>query len=180
MRTRTRIPPRLVPLGAAFLLAAAPGALAAQSTSADASTSGPLYEELARQDSILFDAAFFSCDAAKVNAMLTDDVEFYHDRGGAAVGPQVRAQFESLTASCPRRQGVRRELVPGSLRVYPMDGYGAVQTGTHRFVQANETGIAMFVHLWKREDGGWKVARVLSFDHRPDVPAAGSRPRPDD
>jgi ketosteroid isomerase-like protein len=165
---------RLIPIAFVVSLALAAPATA-QSASADPTTSGPLYDELARLDSILFDAAFYSCDAAKVNSMFTDDVEFYHDVGGAAVGDQVRAQFASLAASCPRTQGVTRVLVPGSLRVYPMNGYGAVQTGTHRFVQANETGIAMFVHLWKRgEDGTWKIARVISFDHHADPSAATS------
>lgn len=161
---------RLTPLAVALALAAAPATLFAQ---ADPATSGPLYDELARMDSILFDAAFVSCDAAKVNAMFTEDVEFYHDVTGAARGPEVRAQFERLAAGCPRRQGVRREVVPGSLRVYAMNDYGAVQTGTHRFVQPNQTGIAMFVHLWKRgEDGTWRISRVLSFDHRSDASAS--------
>jgi hypothetical protein len=31
---------------------------------------------------------------------------------------------------------------------------------------------AKFVHLWKREASGWRLARVLSFDHRPAAPEA--------
>jgi len=29
-----------------------------------------------------------------------------------------------------------------------------------------EAGIAKFVHLWRHSDGQWRLARVLSFDHR--------------
>jgi ketosteroid isomerase-like protein len=172
----TTITPRLVAL--AVLLAAAPAALRAQATPPDPGASGPLYEELARQDSLLFDAAFVTCDAAKVNALMADDVEFYHDVTGMAQGPQVRAQFERLTGNCPQRMGVTRELVRESLRVYPMNDYGAVQTGTHRFVQrgGEPATTAMFVHLWRRVDGAWKVTRVISYDHRVDAAAGGASP----
>ncbi len=138
-------------------------------TPADPATSGALYEELARMDSLLFDAAFVTCDAAKANAILTDDIEFYHDKTGFESGQQVRETFQRLTGSCPGERGIRRELVTGSLQVYPMKAYGAVQTGTHRFVErgAPTMTVAKFVHLWRKANGEWKLSRVLSFDHRP-------------
>jgi hypothetical protein len=50
-----------------------------------------------------------------------------------------------------------------------MQGYGAVQIGRHVFAKAGDPGLeaAQFVHLWKREGDQWRLARVLSFDHRP-------------
>jgi hypothetical protein len=130
----------------------------------DATRSGPLFEELARMDHELFEAAFVTCNASKFRAIFTDDAEFYHDRTGAAVGEAART-----LKSCPRDNGVTRTLVPASLEVYPMQGYGAIQIGRHFFARKGEPGseIARFVHLWKREDGAWRLARVLSFDHRP-------------
>jgi ketosteroid isomerase-like protein len=59
-------------------------------------------------------------------------------------------------------------VVPGSLRVYPIDGYGATQVGMHRFdEEGSETStLARFVHVWQRqEDGTWRLPRVLSLDH---------------
>jgi hypothetical protein len=167
--------PRLIVRIAAVLATAGPTVLAAQSTPpADPASSGATYDELARADSTLFDAAFVTCDAAKVNAMLAPDVEFYHDVNGMQAGDEVRAQFERLAQGCPRLKGIQRELVPGTLRVYPMNHYGAVQTGVHRFVQANGDPAeeARFIHLWKRVDGRWMLARVISYDHR-----AGGTPR---
>lgn len=130
----------------------------------DAARSGPLFEELARMDHELFEAAFVSCNASKFRALFTDDAEFYHDRTGASIGEAART-----LKSCPRDSGVTRTLVPASLEVYPMQGYGAIQIGRHVFARKGEPGseVARFVHLWKREDGAWRLARVLSFDHRP-------------
>jgi hypothetical protein len=138
----------------------------------DGLRSGALFDALAQMDSILFDASFVSCDAAKANAIFTDDVEFYHDQTGLAVGEQVRENTRRLTASCPRERGIKRTIVPGSLRVYPIEGYGAVQMGLHRF---DERGVATatlakFVNVWRLQDGRSQLARVLSFDHHA-VPA---------
>lgn len=123
-----------------------------------------LFNELARMDKELFDVAFVTCDESKFRSLFTEDAEFYHDRTGAAYGEAVRT-----LKSCPRDNGVRRTLVPNSLEVYPIDGYGAIQIGRHLFTREGEKGseVAKFVHLWQKKDGAWRLARVLSFDHRP-------------
>jgi hypothetical protein len=135
--------------------------------SVDGSRSGALFEELARMDSLLFDASFASCDASRANAIFADDVEFYHDEAGFSSGEQVRENTRRLTASCPGARGITRTIVPGSLRVYPIESYGAVQVGIHRFDEhgAATSTLAQFVHLWRLQDGQWRLARVLSFDH---------------
>ena len=61
-----------------------------------------------------------------------------------------------------------RELVPGSLEVYPLPSYGAIQVGTHRFLHPQEPGSigqARFIHVWQKTDGAWKLRRVISYDH---------------
>lgn len=134
----------------------------------DPSTSGALYDALTRMDSILFNATFVACDLQTINSLLSDDVEFYHDKTGFESGPQVRETFQRLTQSCPHARGITRELLEGSLQVYPIKDYGAVQMGVHRFVEqgAPTTTIAKFVHLWQQKDGAWRLTRVLSLDHR--------------
>jgi hypothetical protein len=138
----------------------------------DGLRSGALFDALAQMDSDLFDASFASCDAAKANAIFTDDVEFYHDQAGFSVGEKVRENTRRLTASCPGARGVKRTVVPGTLRVYPIEGYGAVQMGMHRFDErgASTSTLARFVSLWRWQEGRWRLARVLSLDHR-SVPA---------
>jgi hypothetical protein len=140
------------------------GAISTSGFAEDTARSGQLFDELARMDAQLFEAAFVTCDADKFRAIFTDDAEFYHDRTGLAVGDAARTM-----KSCPRDNGVTRSLVPGSLEVFPMNDYGAIQMGRHVFARKGEPGseVARFVHLWKQDKGVWRLARVLSFDHRP-------------
>jgi len=117
-------------------------------------------------DSALFDA-YNQCDLEKFGTFFIDEVEFYHDQGGLTLGRQ------NLTESVNKNicGKVRRELAPGTLQVYPMRGFGAVEMGVHRFhqpkVDPNEpVGEAKFIHLWQNKEGIWKITRVISYDHR--------------
>ncbi|HTH28455.1 MAG TPA: DUF4440 domain-containing protein, partial [Sphingobium sp.] len=63
-----------------------------------------------------------------------------------------------------------RELVPGSLKVYPIKGFGAIAQGSHRFCQFSSgacEGLADFTMIWREQDGKWELTRVLSYGHRP-------------
>jgi hypothetical protein len=70
---------------------------------------------------------------------------------------------------------VRRELVKGSLHVYSIDNYGAVEIGEHRFFLTQKgkkeklDGIGKFVNVWRKKDGEWRMSRVLSYGFRPGV-----------
>ena len=117
-------------------------------------------------DSALFEA-YNQCDLEKFGTFFIDDVEFYHDQGGVTLGRQ------NLTESVKKNicGKVRRELVPETLEVYPMRGYGAVEMGVHRFHQPKvdpnkPVGEAKFVHLWQNKEGVWRITRVISYDHR--------------
>ena len=81
-----------------------------------------------RLDAQLFDA-YNACDLVTFGALLGVDVEFYHDKGGLMQGrrPVVTAVEKNICGK------VRREIVPGTLKSYPMDNYGLVQLGEHRF-----------------------------------------------
>ncbi|RSL17440.1 uncharacterized protein DUF4440 [Edaphobacter aggregans] len=115
-------------------------------------------------DTQLFDA-YNNCDIDKLGSLVVDDLEFYHDKTGLMVGKQpfLVAIKNNICGK------VTRELVKGSLEVYPLKGYGAVEIGVHRFhhpgVQNDVLGEAKFIHLWQYKDGAWKVSRVISYDH---------------
>jgi hypothetical protein len=149
----------------ALLLAAVllPFAFAHAQTQQGLPPTDELYKTIAGLDAALFDA-YNHCNLDKLGSMVTEDLEFYHDQTGLAVGRQslINAVRDNICGK------VHRELVPGTLEVYPIKGYGAVEIGIHRFTHPNDPGPggeARFVHVWRLKDGTWQVTRVLSFDH---------------
>lgn len=121
-----------------------------------------LYDTISRLDSLLFDA-YNNCKPEVFASLISADVEFYHDRGG------LDTSKANLVASIKNNicGKVRRELLPGSIEVYPIPGYGAVQMGAHRFYNLAEgsgpSRFSKFVHTLHRENDGWKLARVISL-----------------
>lgn len=128
-----------------------------------------LFDKLAALDHSLFAStmgAYGQCDLDKVASFFSEDVEFYHDQGGLT---RTRAALlEQIKNVCGKQ---RRELVAGSLEAYPIPGYGAIQTGAHRFYHPQGSGevggtvIAKFLHVWQNQDGAWKITRVVSYAH---------------
>ena len=115
-------------------------------------------------DEKLFDA-YNHCDLKTLGAMVSDDLEFYHDQTGLMVGkgPFLEAIQNNICGK------VERTLVPGSLEVHRLKGYGAVEIGVHRFHRPGQTdelgGEAKFVQLWQNKEGAWRLTRVISYDH---------------
>jgi hypothetical protein len=138
--------------------------LASAQSNPGTQASDELVKTITALDTALFDSAN-RCDLAKFGSLLADDLEFYHDQGGLAVGKQKT--IDAVKSNICGK--VRRELVPGALEVYPIHGYGAVEIGVHRFYhpgqQPDTPGEAKFIHVWQLKDGVWKVTRVISLDH---------------
>lgn len=124
-----------------------------------------LYIEIAHMDSVLFNA-FNSRDTLTFKKFFTEDLEFYHDKGGLT-GYQHTIEFMRSTAKSTN--GLRRDLVPGSLEVYPIPNYGAMEIGAHTFCHQEDgkqdCGTFKFVHIWKKVGNEWKIARVVSYGH---------------
>ena len=133
----------------------------------DSKESNALYDTIAHMDSLLF-AAFNARDINKIKTMFSADLEFYHDLGGVTDYEQNMVNFKK-TFDSDRR--VRRELVAGSLKVYPIANYGAVEVGSHRFYgteKGKEERLgseAKFVQVWQKKESAWKVTRVISYAH---------------
>jgi ketosteroid isomerase-like protein len=124
-----------------------------------------LRRKVASLDAELFDA-FNRCDLEKFSSFFVEDLEFYHDNDGLTVGRE-KVTDAVRNNICGK---IRRELVPATLEVYPLRGYGAIEIGVHRFhhPKAEDTepvGEGKFVHVWQNKDGAWKITRVLSYDH---------------
>ena len=125
-----------------------------------------LFKTIQSLDTQLFDA-YNHCNLEKFASLIADDVEFYHDKSGLSLGRA--ALVEGIKNNICGK--VTRELVPGTLEVYPIANYGAVELGVHRFhhpghEEPGSVGEAKFIHLWQNKDGVWKITRVISFDHQ--------------
>lgn len=126
-----------------------------------------LTRKIAYMDSVLF-YAFNTCDVNISKSLFTEDLEFYHDAGGLTNYTQ---NVKAIVQRCNGETKVRRELVKGSLEVFPIKDFGAIQIGSHRFYYTGKgqeeklEGTFKFVHIWKNINGDWKISRVISYDH---------------
>jgi len=131
--------------------------------------SDSLFETVSALDAETFES-FNNCSSMeqlqKHAGYFAVDVEFYHDTGGVTWSRQdMIANTEKHI--CGK---VSRELVSGSLKVYPIKDYGAIAQGVHRFCQVSTgdcEGLADFAIVWRNQDGEWQITRVLSYGHRP-------------
>jgi hypothetical protein len=145
-------------LALAALLAAAPAPTA----------ENPLTQEIAALDGKVFDA-YNRCDLPTFSRYFDPKVAFYHDNGGATF--EREAMVDGVRKYICGK--VRRELIPASFRVFPIKDYGAIEEGEHRFCELATQrceGIAKFVMVWARRDGGWEITNVLSYGHRAATP----------
>lgn len=126
-----------------------------------------LYAEIAHMDSVMFNA-FNAHDVEKLKTTFSEDLEFYHDKGGLTGYVQSMENFSKLFEN-NKTTGLRRDLVKGSLEVYPIKDYGAIETCLHKFCHVengkDDCGTFKNVMVWQKKDGQWKVTRVVSYDH---------------
>ena len=124
-----------------------------------------LYKEIARMDSVVFNA-FNTRDIEQFKSFFAEDLEFYHDKGGLT-GYDHTINFLKTTAK--QNNQLRRELVKGSLQVYPIPGYGAMEIGAHTFCHMEngkqDCGTFKFVQIWQKKNDKWIITRVVSYDH---------------
>jgi ketosteroid isomerase-like protein len=148
--------------------------LAAGLVAANAAPAAPaqdLTATIAALDTAAFEA-FNDCAAPgkldKYASFFAPDVEFYHDLGGVtwtrdAMIAQTRANV------CGKFQ---RELVPGTLKVWPIKDFGALARGEHQFCHFKPDGAthpcegrAEFTILWRKQGDTWTITRAFSYGH---------------
>ncbi len=153
-----------------ILLAAACGFAGTAFAQSTAPTIPPIAEltrivkDLDRQH---FDA-YNSCDLKKLESLYAPGAEFYYDMNNRVLNG------EQLVAAVKRNicGKVQRRLIESSLEVYPMAGFGAVESGRHCFIPTGKTECmqeARFFMLWKFDGVNWQLTRVISYDHK-DMP----------
>jgi len=121
-----------------------------------------LYAAIVHMDSVYFNA-YNSCDMETQARLYADNIEFYHDKGGLTTSKQ-----DLLDAIKKNICGkVTRELVSGSIEVYPIAGFGAVEMGLHRFINHAEGDSRSkpdkFIIVWQQKNDQWRITRVISL-----------------
>jgi len=124
-----------------------------------------LYDTIVHEDSVFF-GAYNTCaiHLREYADFYADNLEFYHDKGGI--------MFSKTDVVEATRKNVcghtTRTLVPGSLEVYPIANYGAIEIGFHTFTNSNDPPKTYhhpgrFVLIWHHIDGKWMITRVISL-----------------
>lgn len=120
----------------------------------------------------LFWEAYNQCDIDRMTTFLTDDMEFYHDKGGP-IYTLEKFKENIRTGLCGKADWrLRREALPETVRVFPMNNYGGLISGEHIFYindgkKETPDGYGKFAQLWKFENNQWKMSRIISYDHGP-------------
>lgn len=125
-----------------------------------------LYATIIFQDSILFDA-FNSRNLDKLKSCFTDNLEVYQDNTGVRDYDQTIASFKELFQ---KDYVLTRKLLKESAEVYPIKGFGAIETGRHTFCHTEngklECATFKFVQIWEIKNGQWKIAKIITYDHK--------------
>ncbi len=121
-----------------------------------------LYNQIVKMDSIYF-TAYNTCDMKTQADIYHKDIEFFHDKGG--VTTSKKELLESLEKNICGK--VTRTLIKGSIEVYPIKNYGAVEIGYHKFFNNREPNAksppSKFIVIWKQENNQWKMTKVISL-----------------
>jgi len=125
-----------------------------------------LYDTIVHLDSVLFSAANRR-DLDVMKTFFSEDLEFFHDAAGLDGYEKTMENFQRVFTKYP---DTKRVLVQGSIEVYPIKDYGAIETGMHKYCQLKNgiytnCGTFKFLHIWKKTPFGWKISRVISYGH---------------
>ncbi len=116
-------------------------------------------------DSLLFNA-FNNHQLTVLENIFAKNVEFYHDRDGLKDYDATINGFKRIFIATP---DLHRDLIPGTLKVYPLPEYGAIETGEHRFSLTQNgqkiTAVYKFTNIWQNNNGQWKITRAISVGH---------------
>ncbi len=121
-----------------------------------------LYETIVSLDKKLFDA-YNSCDMDTQTALYSEDLEFFHDEGGLSTSKE-KVLIAIKNNICNK---TTRTLIKGSIEVYPIKDYGAVEIGYHTFNDKKTPEIkskaSRFILIWKQTEEKWTVTKVISL-----------------
>lgn len=124
-----------------------------------------LYVTVVKLDSIFFEA-YNTCNLNldKYGSFFSENIEFYHDQGGL-----MTSKKDIISATQKNVCGkVTRELIKGSIEVYPIKDFGAIEIGLQKFHNNQEpvgtaSKVGRFIIVWENKNNEWKIKRVVSL-----------------
>ena len=92
------------------------------------------------------------------------EYEFYYDQGELITSKQDL--ISAIQKNICRK--VTRELVKGSIKVYPIKDFGAIEIGLHKFHNNQQpvgtaSKVGCFLILWVNKNNEWKIKRIVSL-----------------
>ena len=135
------------------------------------STTLPVEQQALEAESTFWHV-YNTCDLEKMETMLAEDIEFYHDKSGLLQG--ASALLDAVKNNiCSGDITLRREAVSENIAFFPLHSVGAIASGEHVFYSKKgdqpeylDTR-AKFFHLWVLENNKWIIKRAFSYDHQP-------------
>ena len=121
-----------------------------------------LHNEIVKMDAKYFNA-YNTCDMKTQAEIYDEDLEFFHDKGGLSTSKSNI--LKSLEKNICNK--VTRTLIKGSIEVYPIKNYGAIEIGYHKFFNKEEPNAkstpSKFIIVWKNKNNSWKITKVISL-----------------
>lgn len=121
-----------------------------------------LYNTISRLDSVFW-KAYNECDMNTQARLYSENIEFYHDQAGLINSRQMILDATEANI-CGK---IQRDIVKGTLEVYPLPGYGAVEIGMHTFRDLDNGGQpsrpGKFITIWQQKGSEWTITRVVSI-----------------
>ncbi|HEY9031385.1 MAG TPA: DUF4440 domain-containing protein [Kangiella sp.] len=113
-----------------------------------------------------------TCNMTEMRNYFTKDMEFYHDKSGLTSSREkfMTSIDENLCGESNSK--LQRKAIKETIKVFPLNHYGAIISGKHAFYRV-ENGhqilheVSQFTHIWNNSNDGWKMSRMISYDHQP-------------
>ena len=121
-----------------------------------------LHNQIVKMDAKYFNA-YNTCDMETQTDLYNENIEFFRDKGGLLT--DKKELLKSLKENICNK--VTRTLIKGSIEVYPIKNYGAIEIGYHKFYNKEEPNAksvpSKFIMVWKKEKNNWKITKVISL-----------------
>lgn len=130
-------------------------------------TNQALYDTIMALDEQFWEA-YNNGDIDVIENMLSEDHEFYHDRGG--VTKTKEKNVEGFREFFKERAPMTGATLDNHSEVYEIPGFGALQVGYQQFFNyRNPEGSppSRVITLWKETENGWKQEYVFSMHPHP-------------